>query len=60
VDGQRTARLEFTAVARYAKSFPRVWFARRVDIARWWLENYNDLPALPLSATAPAEETEHP
>lgn len=24
---------------RYAKGFPRVWFARRVDIARWWLEN---------------------
>ena len=24
----------------YAKGFPRVWFARRVDIARWWLEHY--------------------
>ncbi len=22
----------------YAKRFPGVWFARRVDIARWWLE----------------------
>jgi peptidoglycan/xylan/chitin deacetylase (PgdA/CDA1 family) len=22
---------------RYARGFPRVWFARRVDIARWWL-----------------------
>ena len=32
-----------TAVARflrYAKSFPGVWFPRRVDIARWWLEHY--------------------
>ncbi len=24
----------------YAKSFPKVWFARRDEIARWWLENY--------------------
>ena len=24
----------------YAKGFPGVWFARRVDIARWWLEHY--------------------
>ena len=33
---------------RYAKSFPGVWFARRIDIARWWLEEYSDLPALPM------------
>ncbi len=44
---------------RYAKSFPQVWFARRIDIAQWWLENYADLPALPLLAAAPAEDTEH-
>ena len=24
----------------YAKGVPGVWFARRIDIARWWLENY--------------------
>jgi peptidoglycan/xylan/chitin deacetylase (PgdA/CDA1 family) len=24
---------------RYAKGFPGVWFARRVDIARWWLDH---------------------
>ena len=24
----------------YAKSFSDVWFARRIEIARWWLENY--------------------
>ena len=24
----------------YAKSFPDVWFARRIDIARWWLQQY--------------------
>ena len=28
---------------RYARGFPGVWFARRVDIARWWLEHYRDL-----------------
>ena len=25
---------------QYAGSFPGVWFARRADIARWWLEQY--------------------
>jgi len=25
---------------KYANSFPRVWFARRDEIARWWLEKY--------------------
>ncbi len=25
---------------QYAKGFPGVWFARRVDIARWWQERY--------------------
>ena len=29
---------------RYAKSHPGVWFPRRIDIARWWLENYSDQP----------------
>ncbi len=24
---------------QYAKSFPDAWFARRIDIARWILEN---------------------
>lgn len=23
---------------RYAKEFPDVWFARRIDVARWWLD----------------------
>jgi peptidoglycan/xylan/chitin deacetylase (PgdA/CDA1 family) len=32
---------------RYARSFPGVWFARRIDIARWWLQEYGDLPVLP-------------
>jgi peptidoglycan/xylan/chitin deacetylase (PgdA/CDA1 family) len=30
----------------YAKTFPDVWFARRVDIARWWLEHGPQAPAL--------------
>jgi peptidoglycan/xylan/chitin deacetylase (PgdA/CDA1 family) len=25
---------------KYAKGFKNVWFARRDEIARWWLENY--------------------
>jgi peptidoglycan/xylan/chitin deacetylase (PgdA/CDA1 family) len=25
---------------QYAKGFSGVWFARRIDIARWWLEHY--------------------
>ena len=28
---------------QYAKGFAGVWFARRVDIARWWLEHYSHL-----------------
>ena len=24
----------------YAGGFPDVWFARRIDIARWWMEKY--------------------
>ncbi|MCH8282522.1 MAG: allantoinase PuuE [Chloroflexi bacterium] len=25
---------------QYTRGFPGVWFARRADIARWWLEHY--------------------
>jgi allantoinase len=31
---------------KYARSYPRVWFARRIDIAHWWLDHYGSLPAL--------------
>ena len=24
----------------YARGFQDVWFAKRIDIARWWLEKY--------------------
>ncbi|MFQ6026998.1 MAG: allantoinase PuuE [Dehalococcoidia bacterium] len=27
---------------QYAQGFPNVWFARRIDIARWWLQHYSD------------------
>lgn len=30
----------------HVTSTPRVWVARRVDIARWWLEHYAHLPSL--------------
>jgi allantoinase len=29
----------YEAAIQYARSFPEVWFARRIDIARWILEN---------------------
>ena len=29
----------FVDFLEYVKRFPGVWFARRVDIARWWLEH---------------------
>ncbi len=28
---------------RYAQGHPDVWFARRIDIARWWLQHYAHL-----------------
>jgi len=28
----------FERFLEYAKGFSGVWFARRIDIARWWLE----------------------
>ena len=43
--GRANALEEFI---RYAKGFPNVWFARRIDIARWWLEHYSHLPTLPV------------
>jgi peptidoglycan/xylan/chitin deacetylase (PgdA/CDA1 family) len=43
----RPARIEAVEeFIRYARSFPGVWFARRIEIARWWLEHYGDLAPL--------------
>jgi allantoinase len=37
----RPARAEgFDRFLKYANGFPGVWFARRIDIARWWYEHY--------------------
>jgi allantoinase len=30
---------------QYARAFPGVWFARRGDVARWWLEHHPPAPA---------------
>jgi allantoinase len=43
----RPARIEAVEeFIRYARSFSGVWFARRIEIARWWLEHYGDLAPL--------------
>lgn len=43
----RPAKIEaMEEFIRYAKSFPKVWFARRIEIANWWRERYSDLPVL--------------
>ncbi|MCZ6552534.1 MAG: allantoinase, partial [SAR324 cluster bacterium] len=34
----RAAALE--RFLEFAKTTPGIWFARRVDIARWWHEHY--------------------
>ena len=41
---------------RYAKGFPGVWFPRRVDIARWWLEHYSHLQFGPTRTRVGQEE----
>ena len=43
----RPARIEAVEhFIRYAKGFPRVWFARRIEIAQWWLDRYGHLDPL--------------
>jgi peptidoglycan/xylan/chitin deacetylase (PgdA/CDA1 family) len=34
------------AFLHHARRRPGVWFARRIDIARWWHEHYAHLPAM--------------
>ena len=43
LSGRPSRAAQIDRFIRYAKGFPRVWFARRIDIARWWLEHYSDL-----------------
>lgn len=40
VSGRPGRALAVSRFIEYAQSHPRVWFARRDDIARWWLERY--------------------
>lgn len=39
-DPARTSALE--DVIRYAEELGNVWFARRIDIARWWLDHHEE------------------
>ena len=43
ISGRPPRAAQIDRFIRYAKGFPKVWFARRIDIARWWLEHYKDL-----------------
>lgn len=45
IAGRPTRASRVEQFIRYARGFPQVWFARRIDIARWWLEHYSHLPA---------------
>ncbi|MBI4498756.1 MAG: polysaccharide deacetylase family protein [Chloroflexi bacterium] len=38
--GRPDRALALEKFLRHARSFPAVWFARRIDIARWWREHY--------------------
>lgn len=40
ISGRATRASGIDRFLRYARGFPGVWFARRVEIARYWLENY--------------------
>jgi allantoinase len=41
ISGRPSRAKQIERFIRYAKGFPGVWFARRIDIARWWLEHYS-------------------
>jgi peptidoglycan/xylan/chitin deacetylase (PgdA/CDA1 family) len=43
ISGRPTRAKQVERFIRYAQGFPDVWFGRRIDIARWWLEHYRDL-----------------
>ena len=40
ISGKPSRAKQVESFIEYVKGFPGVWFARRVDIARWWLEHY--------------------
>lgn len=39
ISGRPVRAKQIERFIRYAQGFPRVWFARRIDIAHWWLEH---------------------
>lgn len=43
ISGRPSRAKQIERFIQYAKKFPNVWFARRIDIAHWWLKNYGDL-----------------
>ena len=43
ISGRPSRAKQIEDFIKYTKSFPRVWFARRADIAKWWLEKYQHL-----------------
>lgn len=40
IAGRPARSVALTQFLEYAGGFPDVWFARRIDIARWWRERY--------------------
>lgn len=43
ISGRPSRTTQVENFIRYAKGFHGVWFARRMDIARWWLDHYSKL-----------------
>jgi peptidoglycan/xylan/chitin deacetylase (PgdA/CDA1 family) len=40
IAGRPSRAVALREFLQYARGFSDVWFARRIDIARWWLETY--------------------
>lgn len=40
IAGRPSRAVALQEFLEYARSLPKVWFARRTDIARWWLQHY--------------------
>ncbi len=43
ISGRPSRARQLGKFLEYARGFDDVWFARRADIARWWLQNYPEL-----------------
>ena len=43
ISGRPARASQIDRSIRYARGFPCVWFARRMDIAKWWVQKYGDL-----------------